>query len=159
MEPDFPRLRVLITHSEAVAPDLARRLCAYGDEVWNLYGPTETTVWATGWRLSADMDAGLSSVSAPIGRPLAHVRAIVVDDQCVPVADGVEGELCLGGPSVARGYRGNEILARERFIEIDEDLGPKHPEYLKQDAKVKELYAMIATARNLDRNVTLVGTG
>jgi non-ribosomal peptide synthetase component F len=44
--PDFPRLRVLITHGEAVAPELARRLCAHGEQVWNLYGPTETTVWA-----------------------------------------------------------------------------------------------------------------
>lgn len=119
--PDFPRVRVVITHGEAVSPDLAHRLCAYGDEVWNLYGPTETTVWATGCRLSPERVSALSPVSAPIGRPLPHVRAYVVDDHGLPVADGMEGELWLGGPSVARGYRGNEALTHDRFVVFDEE--------------------------------------
>lgn len=117
--PDFPRVRVAITHGEAVSPELARRLCACGDEVWNLYGPTETTVWATGWRLAPGSDASPSPMSAPIGRPLPHVRAHVVDEHGLAVGDGVEGELWLGGPSLARGYRGNEDLTRERFVEFD----------------------------------------
>ena len=116
--PDFPRVRVLITHGEAVSPELARRLCAYGIEAWNLYGPTETTVWATGWRMSAEGDPALSSMSAPIGRPLPHIRAFVVDEQGNPAGDGVEGELLLGGPSVARGYRGNDALTHARFVNI-----------------------------------------
>jgi len=110
--PDFPRVRVVITHGEVVSPDLARRLCAYGDEAWNLYGPTETTVWATGCRLSPE------SATAPIGRPLPHVTAYVVDDNGRPVGEGVEGELWLGGASVARGYRGNEALTHDRFVEL-----------------------------------------
>ena len=117
--PDFPRLRVAITHGEAVSPELAWRLCACGDEVWNLYGPTETTVWATGWRIVQGGDSSLSPMSAPIGRPLPHVKAHVVDEHGRPVGDGIEGELWLGGPSVARGYRGNEALTLERFVNID----------------------------------------
>ena len=117
--PDFPRVRVLITHGEAVLPALARRLCAFGEQVWNLYGPTETTVWATGHALSADQDGQDRPASAPIGRPLAHVLAMVVDDQGRRLADGCEGELCLGGPAVARGYRGDDALTRERFVLID----------------------------------------
>lgn len=117
--PDFPRVRVAITHGEAVDPALARRLCSYGDEVWNLYGPTETTVWATGQRLSPDSVEAVSTMSAPIGRPLAHVRAFVIDDQGHSVEDGVEGELCLRGPSVARGYHMNAELTGERFVRID----------------------------------------
>lgn len=113
--PDFPRVRIAITHGEAVGPDLARRLCAYGDEVWNLYGPTETTVWATGCRLTADTSS-LSAASAPIGRPLPHVCAFVVDEHGTPLPDGREGELWLGGPSVARGYRGKDELTQERFV-------------------------------------------
>jgi amino acid adenylation domain-containing protein len=116
--PDFPRVRIAITHGEAVGPELAQCLCAYADEAWNLYGPTETTVWATGCRLSVGGASGLSPASAPIGCPLPHVHAFVVDDQGAPVPDGNEGELCLGGPSVARGYRGQQALTRERFVEI-----------------------------------------
>jgi len=117
--PDFPRVRVAITHGEAVDPAMARRLCSYGDEVWNLYGPTETTVWATGQRLSPEAGETLSAMSAPIGRPLTHVRAFVVDEQCRVVEDGVEGELCLGGPSVTRGYHRNDELTDQRFVNID----------------------------------------
>jgi len=36
------------------------------------------------------------------------------------------------------------VKEKQRFIEIGEDLGPKHPEYVKQQKKVDELYAMIA---------------
>lgn len=121
--PDFPRVRVVITHGEAVSPELASRLCTYGDEVWNLYGPTETTVWATGCRLSPDGISGQSTISAamsaPIGRPLPHVRAYVVDEEGLPVGDGIEGELWLGGSAVARGYRGNEALTHDRFVDFD----------------------------------------
>lgn len=117
--PDFPKVRVAITHGEAVEPELALRLCRQGDEVWNLYGPTETTVWATGHRLTTAPAEMLSPISAPIGRPLSHVRAFVLDDTDQPVEDGNEGELCLGGHGVARGYYLNDALTEERFIWID----------------------------------------
>lgn len=116
--PDFPRVRVAITHGEAVDPELARRLCGYGEEVWNLYGPTETTVWAAGQRLTPEPPESVSAISAPIGKPLPHLRAFVIDGQGEPVGQGVEGELCLAGPSVARGYYGNDALTRERFVHI-----------------------------------------
>ncbi|MBM4255947.1 MAG: amino acid adenylation domain-containing protein [Deltaproteobacteria bacterium] len=117
--PDFPRLRIAISHGEALPRDLALRLIDIGDTAWNLYGPTETTVWATGHQLGHDKTAHLAhSVSAPIGRPLAHVDVQVMDEQGVQVPTGVEGELWIGGPALARGYRGNEQLTRERFITI-----------------------------------------
>lgn len=116
--PDFPHVRVAITHGEAVAPALAKRIALQGDDVWNLYGPTETTVWATAARLRPDDAPGLSTTSAPIGRPLPHVRALILDDQGNAAPYGTAGELCLGGPSVARGYRNNEVLTRERFITV-----------------------------------------
>jgi capsular exopolysaccharide synthesis family protein len=35
------------------------------------------------------------------------------------------------------------VREQQKFIEIEEDLGPRHPEYLKQQAKVKGLYDLI----------------
>jgi enterobactin synthetase component F len=115
---DFPRLRVAITHGEAVEPELARQLHKYSDAVWNLYGPTETTVWATGHSLSTDLEATLSGNSVPIGEPLEGVKVYVVDDQCRLVEDGVEGELLIGGASVARGYRNSTALTSTSFIDL-----------------------------------------
>jgi enterobactin synthetase component F len=117
--PDFPRIRVAITHGEAAGDDIARRLCDHADEAWNLYGPTEATVWATGQRLLAEDFAAPSAHGAPIGRPLAHAHVHVVGADGREVADGEEGELWLGGPGVARGYRGNPALTEERFTTLD----------------------------------------
>jgi len=117
--PDFPRLRIAITHGEAVSPPLARRLCAYADEAWNLYGPTETTVWATGFKLAPDLALDPSEFSAPIGHPLAHLVARVVNEAGVEVEDGAPGELVLAGASVARGYRNAADNTEHRFSVID----------------------------------------
>lgn len=113
--PQFPRARVLVTTGEPVPPALARRLLALGDHVWNLYGPTETTVWSTAHRITAD-PAGDSPISASIGRPMANTTIAVLDEQGAPVTAGGEGELCIGGAGLARGYRGDPALTRERFI-------------------------------------------
>ncbi len=120
----LPRLRVAISTAEPVAPELASRIAALADQAWNLYGPTETTVWATGHRMLAD-DPGGSSISAPIGTPLSGLSALVMDAQGQPVADGVQGELCLAGAGVARGYRDQPALTAERFTALG-PLGERH---------------------------------
>ena len=117
--PDFPKLRVAITHGEAISPALALRLCAYADEAWNLYGPTETTVWATGFRLTPDLALDPSEFSAPIGRPLAHLKARVLNEADAEAEDGAPGELVLVGSSVARGYRNAADQVEDRFAVID----------------------------------------
>lgn len=123
--PEFPQLRVAVSTGDAIPPDLARRLACVGEAAWNLYGPTEATVWATGHRLARDASgaAAHSSISAPIGRPLANVAVRVLDAQRVPVPSGAEGELWIGGKALARGYRNNEQLTRERFVDFGLDSG------------------------------------
>src|SRR5260370_16877028 len=52
---------------------------------------------------------------ATIGRPLPGYRVYILDGERRPVATGVEGELYIGGPAVARGYRNRPDLTNERF--------------------------------------------
>ncbi|MDP3073076.1 MAG: amino acid adenylation domain-containing protein [Opitutaceae bacterium] len=113
--PDFPHVRIVITTAEPVPPALARRLLTLGDQVWNLYGPTETTVWSTAHRVTHDT-AGDSPISASIGRPIARTTIHLLDEHGAPVAAGAEGELWIGGLGLARGYRGDPALTRERFV-------------------------------------------
>lgn len=117
----LPRLRVAITTGEAVSPALADRIATAGTQAWNLYGPTEATVWATGHPLHAAFSTALtgnvrSEVSAPIGRSLAGLDAIVVDDAGREAPVGTLGELWLGGIALARGYRNNPELTEQRFV-------------------------------------------
>jgi amino acid adenylation domain-containing protein len=78
--------------------------------VINAYGPTEETVFST-WA-----EIGRVDDSVPIGRPVHHTRAYVVDSgfQLQPV--GASGELWLGGAGVARGYHNRPELTAERFV-------------------------------------------
>ncbi|UJW29903.1 LLM class flavin-dependent oxidoreductase [Saccharothrix sp. AJ9571] len=107
---ELHRLRRLLVGGEALPADLARELTSVvGGTVHNMYGPTEAAVWAT----SSQVPPAGGPVS--IGRPLANVRAYVVDRQARPCPAGVPGELWLGGPGVARGYLDRSELTSRRF--------------------------------------------
>ena len=111
------RLRLVIFGGEALEPaSLAPWFGRHGDvrpRLVNMYGITETTVHVT-YRPLDVSDANQSA--SRIGRPLADLRAHVLDRWLQPVPRGVAGELYVGGAGVARGYLNNEALTRERFI-------------------------------------------
>ncbi|MEW2582867.1 non-ribosomal peptide synthetase [Streptomyces virginiae] len=100
---------VVVVAGEACPAALAERF-AQGRRLLNVYGPTEVTIAAT-W---ADSRRGDDVTS--IGRPLPGYRAYVLDEELRPVPAGTEGELYLGGPAVARGYRGRPGLTASRFL-------------------------------------------
>jgi len=82
----------------------------------NCYGPTETTVCASAHRCTlADFNDHSSTLS--IGKPLSNVRVYVVDEFGKLAPPGVEGELCIAGSMVARGYWQLPELTAQRFVE------------------------------------------
>ncbi|HEU0080060.1 MAG TPA: non-ribosomal peptide synthetase, partial [Longimicrobiaceae bacterium] len=95
------------------APHARRALELYPElKLVNGYGPSETTVFAACW----PVPAGFGGAAVPIGRPVGDRRVYVADRQLNPVPAGVPGELCIGGPGVARGYLGRPALTAERFV-------------------------------------------
>jgi amino acid adenylation domain-containing protein len=94
---DLPELRQLGVGGEACPAEPAL-YWARGRRFLNGYGPTETTICAT---LATDWQPGRTP---PIGRPIANVRAYILDPRLQPVPVGVPGELYIGGAGVARGY-------------------------------------------------------
>ncbi|MBU3863233.1 amino acid adenylation domain-containing protein [Streptomyces sp. 4503] len=80
----------------------------------NMYGPTETTVYTTYHRYSKrDFAPGAGN---RIGRPLADLSMYLLDALGHLVPLGVPGEICVGGPAVARGYLDRPGLTAERFV-------------------------------------------
>uniref|UniRef100_UPI003D8A50FD amino acid adenylation domain-containing protein n=1 Tax=Gordonia sp. B7-2 TaxID=3420932 RepID=UPI003D8A50FD len=93
-------LRTVICGGEAVPQDLVRRWvgAAGHRRFFNGYGPTENTIFSV-WAHLTDPEAPVV-----IGDPLGGVGAYVLDSCLRPVPDGVQGELYLAGPQLARGY-------------------------------------------------------
>ncbi|MFI9510323.1 amino acid adenylation domain-containing protein [Nocardia sp. NPDC052566] len=106
----------LAVGGEAISWELADRVHALRPDlhIFNGYGPTETTVAVT--RHEVGTEQGPRPATIPIGRPLRHVRARILDRAGLPTPIGVPGELYIGGPSVARGYLGNPASTAERFL-------------------------------------------
>jgi amino acid adenylation domain-containing protein len=80
----------------------------------NMYGITETTVHVT-YRVVSEKDAH-TETDSPIGEPIPDLQLYVLDGELESVADGEEGELCVGGAGVARGYLNRPELTAQRFI-------------------------------------------
>ncbi|MEU7872358.1 amino acid adenylation domain-containing protein [Dactylosporangium sp. NPDC049140] len=110
-----PRLRLLILGGDQVdAGALSRWFGAHGERVRlvNTYGPTETTIVAT----ARDLGPADADRIVPIGRPLAGVRAHVLDGALRPTPIGIPGELYVSGEGVADGYHGRAGLTADRFV-------------------------------------------
>ncbi|MEU8034215.1 amino acid adenylation domain-containing protein [Streptomyces sp. NPDC049099] len=106
---------------EALPATLAARIREImpGTRVLNVYGPTEATVHATAATVHATAPAADGPVpegAPPIGRPLSHVRAYVLDSALRRVAADGQGELYLAGDGLARGYLRRPGLTAERFV-------------------------------------------
>jgi amino acid adenylation domain-containing protein len=81
--------------------------------VINNYGPTECTVVATSGPISP---APHPSHPPPIGKAISNTRIRLVDERFHPVQEGKAGQLCIGGPGLARGYRNRPELTATKFI-------------------------------------------
>ena len=114
------QLRRIVFSGEAVlAADIAQwhnSHASLGPELVNTYAITETggqvavRVYPTDG--SDDRDA------SNVGHPLADSPIIIIDDTHQPLPAGQAGELCVGGPGIARGYINQHELTAAAFIEL-----------------------------------------
>ena len=84
--------------------------------------------WGSGWRCSTctarpsapSPRSARGSPGAPItiGRPVNHLKALILDEAGNLCPVGVPGELCLAGLGLARGYLNLPERTQEAFIEL-----------------------------------------
>ena len=105
-------LRVLIMAGE---PAIVRDALRYAKTLacFNAYGPTEASVCTTIHGVDPTRSYG---ASIPIGRPLLNTPVYILDDYLQPVPPGVSGEICIGGPGLARGYLHRPELTAGAFV-------------------------------------------
>ncbi|MFD9359437.1 amino acid adenylation domain-containing protein [Streptomyces sp. NPDC060031] len=109
------RLRTVVFGGETADASTVRDLVRSGGprHLVHGYGPTENTTFSTVHEVT-DVPDGRACV--PIGGPVGNSRLHVLDAEQRPVPRGVPGELYVGGPGLARGYRGRPALTAARFV-------------------------------------------
>ncbi|ATQ70919.1 MULTISPECIES: non-ribosomal peptide synthetase [Methylosinus] len=117
---DYGSLREVHIGGEAMPSEAApiwREAGLCDVKLLNTYGPTEAVVVAS-LLDCAPFIAGERAppLHMPIGRPLPGRSLRVLDADLQPAPLGVAGELCIGGPLLARGYLDRPGLTAERFV-------------------------------------------
>lgn len=113
--PNLDNVRLVVVGSEAVQRERLTEWQEHYSEIrWiNAYGPSEGTITATSFQ---PHEATLLDQVVPVGSPWPHVETLVASGQFQLAPIGVDGELLLGGGSLARGYLGRPALTAEKFI-------------------------------------------
>src|SRR5690242_10169778 len=112
----MPRAR-LILGGEASRLDWIERLRALSPtcEIYNHYGPTETTVGVLTYHVGSQLPTTRSG-TLPLGTALPNTSVHILDAAGQPVPVGEQGELCIGGSGVGRGYLNRPELTAEKFV-------------------------------------------
>ena len=113
---DLRPLRQLLVGGDALSPVHVRKAVEGlpGCKLINGYGPTEGTTFTCCHTIS-QADAQASSI--PIGRPIANTQVYLLNSENELVPVGSEGELCIAGDGLARGYLNQPELTAERFVQ------------------------------------------
>jgi len=76
----------------------------------NAYGPSEATVCATMGQYRYGQEC------LHIGKPLQNIQVYVLDENLKLLAEGIAGELHIGGVGLSRGYLNRDDLTAQKFI-------------------------------------------
>ncbi|MFY4721407.1 non-ribosomal peptide synthetase [Streptomyces sp. LaBMicrA B280] len=146
---------VLIGGEAASLADLATwRTYVPGDvDLWNCYGLTETCVTSTVYLddrgLPVERFQGI-----PLGSACPSVTVAVLDEEMRRVPVGEAGELCIGGPGVARGYWGDPVATARSFVP---DPGGQGRLYRSGDLVRQDESGLLHFVGRVDRQVKIRG--
>lgn len=132
-----------------------KNIYSSGVQIYNMYGPTETAVHVT-YHNCTDIFID-SGEKVSIGRAPSSVEIFIVDENNNLVKQGTDGELCIGGIQVTRGYWHNEELTDKRFIVIKKNDGQLIRVYKTGDLCRMEETGYITYKGRIDSQVKLRG--
>ena len=108
-------IRYIIFGGEALKPNLLypwKEKYSF-TKIINMYGITETTVHVTFKELN---NSDLLSSDSNIGKPIPTLKVYVMDKNLNIMPYGVEGEMCVSGLGVCKGYLNRPQLNKDRFV-------------------------------------------
>lgn len=111
-------MRVVMLSGDWIGMDLPERLNKVAPKscMVAMGGATEAAIWSNYFEVDLPLPSSWKSI--PYGRPLKSQVYRVVDEKGRDCPDWVPGELWIGGAGVAKGYKGDEILTNEKFVNL-----------------------------------------
>jgi len=151
----FATVRLAMAGGDVMSPGHIRRLKSVVPalKMVNIYGPSETTCISLVQEVRDDL---LTGAPIPIGEPMPHECAFVVDDDLRPVADGEPGQLAIGGHGVALGYYGLPDKTGAVFV-ADPRPGQTGRVYLTGDLATRRADGVFEFGGRADRQIKLGG--
>lgn len=121
-ELDLTCIRYLMLGAEGLTAGLVDNFKAHSPQtqLFNFYGPTECSIACTYYPMG-DGNTTTTLLKTyngivSIGHLLKNASALVLDENGNEVPDGVQGELCITGPQVTKGYWKNPELTSKAFF-------------------------------------------
>ncbi|KAK2062054.1 amino acid adenylation [Colletotrichum caudatum] len=141
---NVPTLKLVMVGGEPLAPsDIEGWLGQPGVSFVNAYGPTEACVMATGRKVT------LTDSSSNIGVPIGTATWVVSPSTRALAPIGAVGELCIEGPTLARGYLGDPERTNICF--------ERNPPYLPKGKNRRIYHTGDLVRYNSDGTLTFVG--
>ncbi|MFD0696559.1 amino acid adenylation domain-containing protein [Paenibacillus sp. GCM10027628] len=111
----LPDLQYVLVTGESIKPPLARKWFESYPHIKlvNAYGPTEASDDITLYV----MEKAPELETVPIGKPVQNMHVYIVDPYMKLVPVGVQGELCVSGIGVGRGYWNDPEKTQKAFME------------------------------------------
>ena len=109
-------IRYIIFGGEALNPTLIKNWSKKYNftKLINMYGITETTVHVTFKELNQhDME----KPSSNIGVPIPTLKVYIMNNDLNLLPYNVEGQICVAGPGICKGYLNRDDLNKQKFIE------------------------------------------
>ncbi len=112
---NFGSVRQIVTGGDTLSISHAQKLLQSWKncQLTNVYSLTENTAFAVYHRVSEILQ---TSISIPIGRPVANTQTYLLDQHLQPVPIGVPGELYISGNRLAQGYFNHPDLTAKHFL-------------------------------------------
>lgn len=111
----FKSIKQLFVGGEAISEKHVKRYfegSSHEDNhIVNIYGPTENTTFSTYYPIES-LEVGKV---IPIGKPIANSEVYILNGNTL-CGIGMEGEICVSGDGLARGYLNREDINKANFI-------------------------------------------
>jgi amino acid adenylation domain-containing protein len=118
----LPHLRISQFCGEALHTKPLERWakCAPHARIFNVYGPTEATIYCSKYEYRRDMPMDEQSHLGIVcmGRPMDRVVLELASEENAAVADGIVGELFIGGAQTTDSYLGDPGRTARAFVTL-----------------------------------------